>query len=388
MPPVLRGVRVLDFGQYIAGPFAAMLLGEQGAEVTKVERPGGDPMRYHPGFSVWNRSKKGIRLDLKREAGLRVAHELAEQSDVIIESLSPGVADRLGIGYGAISEINPRSVYCSVSGFGQEGPYRDMPGWDPIVASVAGVYTTQAGQGVPPIYVVMPMPSYYAALMASFSIATALFTREITGQGQKVDVSLFGAMLGASSAGLVDFEGKVVRVAAARDQQGGSPVYRLYQGSDGHWFFLGLGNLSFLAKFAVAMGHEEWLMDGRFDGAPFLIMPPRSTELAAMLQEIFLTKTRDEWLEFLRAADIPCAGAGTVEEYLDDPQVIANGMVIEMDQPGVGKVRQMGVPVRLDRTPGGVAGPAPALGEHSAEVLGRLGYTARDIADLAGQGAI
>ena len=139
MPPVLRGVRVLDFGQYIAGPFAAMLLGEQGAEVTKVERLDGDPMRRPPGFMVWNRSKKGIRLDLKTEARLRVALDLAAQSDVIIESFSPGVADRLGIGYAAISAVNPRAVYCSVSGFGQEGPYRDMPGWDPIVASVAGV---------------------------------------------------------------------------------------------------------------------------------------------------------------------------------------------------------------------------------------------------------
>ncbi len=382
MPPVLRGIRVLDFSQYIAGPFAAMLLGEQGAEVTKIERPEGDPMRCHPGFVVWNRSKKGVTLDLKKPEGQRIARRLVEESDIIIESFRPGVADRLGIGYAAVSEANPRVVYCSVSAFGPDGPYRDLPGWDPIVASVAATYTTQAGLEGPPLYLLMPMPSYYAALMASFSITTALFAREITGTGQKVDVSLFGAMLGASSGGLVDFEGRVVRVLGARDQQGGSPVYRLYRGSDDQWFFLGLGNLRFLAKFAVAMGHDEWLTDQRFDGAPFLIMPPVSTELIAMLQEIFLTKTRDEWLEYLRAADVPCAAAGTVKEFLDDPQVIANGMVIEVEQPGIGTMRQMGVPVRLERTPGEVSGPAPAPGEHTDEVLTRLGYSSQDITDL------
>lgn len=388
MSPVLRGVRILDFSQYIAGPFAAMLLGEQGAEVTKIERPQGDPMRHHRGFMVWNRSKKDISLDLKKPAGQRIAHELARQSDVVIESFHPGVAEKVGIGYGTIKEVNPRIVYCSISGFGPDGPYRDLPGWDPIVASVTSIYSTQAGQEAPPLYLVAPLPSYYAALMACFSITTALFAREATGRGQRVDVPLLAGILGAASPGIVDFEGRITGVSGIRDQQGGSPLYRLYQGSDGKWFFLGLGNLVFFAKFAVAMGHEEWLMDERFEGAPFLILPPRSTELTTMMQDIFSTKTRDEWLEFLRVADIPCAASGTVEEYLDDPQVVANGMVIEVEQPGVGTVRQMGVPVRLELNPGEVRGPSPELGEHTTEVLSNLGYSAQDIASLRDEGVI
>lgn len=388
MPPVLQGVRVLDFGQYIAGPFAAMLLGEQGAEVTKVERPQGDPMRHHRGFMVWNRSKKDIRIDLKKPTGQRIAHELARQSDVVIESFRPGVAERLSIGYDTIREVNPRVVYCSISGFGPEGPYRDLPGWDPIVASVTGMYTAQAGQEAPPLYLVAPLPSYYAALMACFSITTALFAREATGRGQRVDVPLLAGILGAASPGIVDFEGRITGVSGIRNQQGESPLYRLYQGSDGKWFFLGLGNLVFFAKFAVAMGHEEWLVDERFEGAPFFILPPRSTELTTMLQDIFSTKTRDEWLEFLRAADIPCAASGTVEEYLDDPQVVANGMLIEVEQPGVGTVRQMGVPVRLERNPGEIRGPSPELGEHTAEILSGLGYSAQHIAGLRDEGVV
>jgi len=388
MPPVLRGVRVLDFSQYIAGPFAAMLLSEQGAEVIKVERPGGDPMRSHRGFMVWNRSKKDIRLDLKKPAGQLIAHKLAEQSDVVIESFRPGVAEKLSIDYSTISEVNPRIVYCSISGFGRDGPYRDLPGWDPIVASVTGVYTTQAGQEAPPLYLVAPLPSYYTALTACFSITTALFTREATGRGQRVDVPLLAGILSAASPGIVDFEGKITSISGIRDQQGGSPLYRLYQGSDGKWFFIGLGNLIFFAKFAAVMGHEEWLTDERFEGAPFLILPPRSTELITMLQDIFSTKTRDEWLEFLRAADIPCAASGTVEEFLDDPQVAANGMVIEVEQPGFGTVRQMGVPVRLERNPGEVRGPSPELGEHTAEVLSNLGYSAHDITNLRDEGVV
>ena len=388
MPPVLLGVRILDFSQYIAGPFAAMLLSEQGAEVIKIERPDGDPMRRHHGFMVWNRSKKGITLNLKTPKGQQIAHKLAIESDVIIESFRPGVAERLSIGYDTMIKINPRIVYCSISGFGQDGPYRDLPGWDPIVASITGIYTSQAGQESPPLYLVAPLPSYYTALMACFSITTALFAREATGKGQRIDVPLLAGILGAASPGLLDFEGRINRIFGVRDQQGGSPLYRLYQGSDGKWFFLGLGNLVFFAKFAVAMGHEEWLMDERFEGAPFLIMPPQSTELIAMLQDIFLTKTRDEWLEFLRAADIPCAASGTVEEYLDDPQVIANGMVVEVEQPGVGTVRQMGVPVRLERNPGEVRGPSPEIGEHTNEILTSLGFSTQDITSLRNEGVI
>lgn len=385
MPPVLQGIRILDFSQYIAGPFAAMLLGEQGAEVIKVERPDGDPMRQHQGFIVWNRSKKNIKLNLKESEGLQIAHKLAKQSDVVIESFRPGIAEKLGIGYETINELNPRTVYCSISGFGPDGPYRDLPGWDPIVASVAGVYTTQAGEESPPLYLVAPLPSYYTAFMTCFSIMTALFARQATGHGQQINMSLLAGILSAASSGIVDFEDKISRVSGVRDQQGGSPLYRLYQGSDGKWFFLGLGNLSFFAKFAVTMGHDEWLVDKRFEGAPFLILPPASTELIDMLQDIFSTKTRDDWLQFLRAADIPCAASGTVEEYLNDPQVIANDMVIETEQPGIGLVRQMGIPIRLHDNPGEIKGPAPELGEHTTEILSNLGYTAEEITKLANE---
>jgi len=381
MEQALSGFRILDFGQYIAGPYTAMLLGEQGAEVIKVERPGGDPYRNDPGFLVWNRSKKSIRLDLKKQEGQQIARELAGHADVLIENFRPGVADSLGIGPETIRQNNPRLVYCSISGFGLKGPYRDLPAWDPIVASTVGTYVEQAGESNPPLYLVMPMPSYYASLMAAFSITTALLARETTGRGDYLDISLLNAMMYASSVGLLEFKDQIK--IPFEDPQGAMPLYKFYQGSDGKWFFLGLGNFTFFTKFAVLMGREEWLVDPRFEGAPFLIMPPSSLEIMAMFKEIFVTKTRDEWVALLRTEDIPCAPAQSVEQFLDDPQVLANEMVIELDQPGLGKVRQMGVPVKLKAAPGRIKGPSPACGQHSEEVLTQLlGYSAGKIDEL------
>lgn len=382
MEQALAGFRVLDFGHYIPGPYAAMLLAEQGAEVIKIEPPAGDPLRPEKGFAVLNRSKKGMILDLNREEGKKIAHSLIRNADVIIENFKPGKADQLGIGYETVKSLNPSTVYCSVSGYGQSGPYRNRPGWDPVVSSTATVYIEQGGAGVaPPVFLVLPLASYYAAFMAAYSITIALIAREKTGRGQQVDISLFNSIMAAGCGGLVNFEERE-RVPRSY-QQGGSPVYRLYQGKDGKWFFLALGNLAFLAKFAMAMGHEEWLLDERFEGAPFMILPPINEELIEMFENIFAEKTRDEWLEFLRSEDIPCAPALLVETFMNDPQVLANNMVAEIEEPGLGTVRQMGVPVRLSRAPGMIKGRSPQKGEHTEEILtGLLHYSAEEISSL------
>jgi crotonobetainyl-CoA:carnitine CoA-transferase CaiB-like acyl-CoA transferase len=382
MEQALSGFRVIDFGQYIPGPYAAMLLAEQGAEVIKVERPEGDPARGDPGFMVWNRSKKSIKLDLKKDQAVKIALELIKKADVIIENFRPGVADRLGIGFDEVQKVNPKAIYCSISGFGQKGPYRDLPGWDPMVGALSCAFVEHGG-GIehPPLYLVNPLPSHYSAFMAAFSITTALFAREFTGKGQRVDISLFGSMLGAGSSGLVDFSGRF-RIPWS-NPQGSLPLYKFYQGSDGKWFFLGLGNMTFFTKFAILMEHEEWLADPRFEGAPFLIFPPISDEIMAMFKEIFTTKTRDEWLEFLQSEDIPCAAALPVEEFLDDPQVMANEMVVEVEEPDLGTVREMGIPVKLRGTPGEIKSRSPKLGEHAQEILtGILGYSDEEIASF------
>jgi len=372
MEPVLSGFRVLDFGHYIPGPYVGMLLADQGAEAIKVESPQGDPYRRNPGFSVLNRNKRGIVLDLKKEICRDAAMQLAATADVIIENFSPAVAERLGIGFERINKINPRTVYLSISGYGRKGPYRSRPGWDAAVSAAAGMYVGQSGgEKFPPTYLVLPLASYYAALLGAYSVTMALYAREITGKGQRVDISLFAAVFAAGSAGIVDFKDRVI-LPPTYAPQGRSPVYRLYKGSDGKWFFLALGNMTFVTKFALAMGKDEWLLDDRFEGAPFMIVPPYSDEIASELQTIFSTKTREEWLQFLHSQDIPCAPAEPVTSYIDDPQIAANQMAVEVEDPILGKGRQMGIPVRLERNPGQIKRPAPLLGEHTGEVLGEI----------------
>lgn len=374
----LSGIKVLDFGQYIPGPYAAMLLAEQGADVIKIERPQGDPARKEKGFIVWNRSKQAITLDLKQDAGRKVAHDLIRSADVVIENFRPGTADRLGIGYEAARTINPRAVYCSISGFGPTGPYSNLPGWEPIVDSLASVYANQ-GYGTHPLYVVLPLASQYAAFQAAFGITTALCVREMTGRGQKVDVSLHRAIMCAQRLFVIDFEGSF---RMPWGPTGLLPLYRAYQGSDGKWFFLGLGNFKFFTQFCMTMDRSEWLTDPLFEGAPFLILPPRNAQVMAMLKKIFLAKTRDEWLTLLRADGIPCAPIRPTTEFMDDPQVAANDMVQIVEQPGLGPVREMGIPVKLFGTPGKIQGPSPRRGQHTGAILKELGYSPAEIRRL------
>jgi crotonobetainyl-CoA:carnitine CoA-transferase CaiB-like acyl-CoA transferase len=374
----LTGIRVLDFGQYIAGPFAATLLAEQGADVIKVERPGGDPMRSQDGFMVWNRSQKGITLDLKKPEGLKIALDLAVKADVIIENFKPGTADRLGIGYDKIKELNPRSVYCSISGFGPRGPYAGWPGYEQIVSTVGSVYTEQ-GLATHPLYVVLPLASLYAAVDAAFFIVSGLCVREKTGRGQKIEASLFRSILSSFRQHNVDFEGMF---RAPWGPTGPLPLYRPYQCKDGEWVFTGLGNPKFFMQFAVELGHDEWLTDPLFEGAPFLIFPPRNAQVMSILKPIYKTKTRDQWLKQFGEQGIPVAPVQNIDDFMAYKQVIASDMVQTVKEPKLGNVKEMGVPVALADTPGKIKGPSPQPGQHTREILKELGYSAQEIKRL------
>ena len=375
---VLDGIRVLDFGQYIAGPFAAMLLAEQGADVIKVERPGGDPMRGEDAFMVWNRSKKGITLDLKKTEGLKIALDLAKKADVIIENFKPGVADRLGIGYDKIKELNPRAVYCSISGFGPKGPYAGWQGYDQIVSTVASVYTEQ-GLATHPLFIVLPLASLYTAVDAAFYVVSGLCVREKTGRGQKIDVSLFRTILSTFRQFNVDFEGMF---RAPWGPTGPMPLYRPYQCKDDEWLFTALGNPKFFMMFAIELGHDEWLTDPLFEGAPFMIFPPRNAQVMSMIKPIYKTKTREQWIKQFMEASIPVAPVQTIDEFMAYKQVIASDMVQTVKEPKKGTVKEMGIPVDITGCPGKIKGSSPQPGQHTREVLKELGYSAQEIKRL------
>jgi len=388
MGAVLEGLTLIDLSTGIAGPYAAMLLAEMGADCIKVEPPRGDPARRLSGFLVWNRSKRGITLNLETAKGQEVAYRLVEKADLIIESFSPGQARSLGLDYESLSAQNPRLVYCAVPLFGERGPLSEKPGNEGVVAAFAGFMAGQGGLGQPPVYITLPLASYAAAFLTAYGAAAALYVREITGQGQKVEVSLFSAAL-AVQAGAFLFSEQIVPVATNRNiQQGVVPTYRLYQCQD-EWIMIACGNQTFWNKLCIVLDRPDLVADPRFENAPWGITEEANVDaLTSILADIFRQKPRDYWLKVLEEADVPCAPVGRREEFMEDPQVQHNQMIVTLEDPQVGKVRQMGIPLTLEGGPGRIKGPAPQLGEHTEAVLSELGYSGEKIRELRGKGVI
>jgi len=370
--PPLDGIRVVDLTSYIAGSYAAMMLADLGASVVKVESLEGDSFRELPGFFGWNRGKRSIALDLKTAEGREIVERLTRAGDVLMENMRPGVADRLGVGWRQLSAENPRLVYCSVTAFGSTGPYAQRPGFDPLLQALGGVMALQ-GFGGPPQYVRIATTDYYAAALAAQAVLAALFVRERTGRGQRVETSLLHAVLALQSGNVVDYPGKP---SPFRD----NPTYRLYEAGDGEWFFLACGNQAFWVKLCAALGLDDLADDPRF--ASWLLRLDNRETLLPILESTFRGKPRAEWLELLTEHDIPAGPVEPLGAFWDDPAVRHHDMVREYDHPEVGRLRLMGQPLVFSDTRPRDPGPPPTLGQHTAEVLGELGYASRAIADL------
>jgi crotonobetainyl-CoA:carnitine CoA-transferase CaiB-like acyl-CoA transferase len=371
-PGAFHGVRVLDFTQGIAGPYAAMLLAEQGADAIKVEPPGGDRARGRPAFYVLNRSKRGVMLDLESAEGRLKAQDLAANADVVLVDSPPEVLRRWGIDYEALSRHNPTAVYCSVPLYGSRGPSAGLPPDDDLLAAVSGVFGLQWSYREAPVYLVAPIASYAAGMLAADAIAATLFDRARTGRGDYIEVSgLAGAFALQSTSYLVPLAAMdIIRLAGRGDPKGPFPTYRVYRAGDGEWFMLACLTPVFWTKLAVALDLVEWLADPRFEGAPVAISGPENRqEIADRLEALFATRPRQDWLDFLQENDVPAGPVLSREEFLVDPQVIHNRMKVEIEDPEVGRTVQMGVPLTLSETPGVIRGPAPSLGQHNDEVL-------------------
>ncbi len=378
MSVALEGVRVVDLTSYIAGSYAAMMLADLGADVTKVEPLRGDSFRELPGFFGWNRGKRSITVNLKESDGRAIVHRMAASADIVMENMRPGVADRLGVGYGALRAINPRLIYCSVTAFGPDGPYRDRPAFDPLLQAMAGIMALQ-GFGGPPQYVRIALTDYYAAALACQGVLAALYVREKTGRGQRVETSLFHAALALQSGNVVDYAGKP---SVFRD----NPTYRLYQAGDGAWFFLACGNQSFWVNLCRALGRPDLAADPRFGS--WLARLDHAAVLIPLLEETFKTRPCEDWLTLLASHDIPCARVQTLKEFMADPGVAHHGMARRYEHPEVGPLTLMGLPISLSDTPGRDAGPPPTLGQHTTQVLEELGYSPEAISGLQSRGIV
>jgi alpha-methylacyl-CoA racemase len=390
----LSGLRVLDLTRLLPGGFCTLLLADFGAEVLKVEDTGmGDYVRWAPPFYdgadesarsalylSLNRGKRSLRLNLKDDRGREVLARLAGDYDVLVESFRPGVMDRLGVGYERLSEENPGLVYCAITGYGQDGPYRDRSGHDMNYLGLVGLLGLTGEKDGPPVQAAGQIADIGGgAMMAAFGIMAALQERGRSGRGQLVDISMADGSLSwlAMVAGRYFADG-VAPQRGELELAGRLVCYRPYACRDG-WVTLGALEPKFWQAWCRGVGRED-LVEKQFE--------PPGSEAHAEVERIFLERTRDEWQAFASRHDCCLEPVLGLDEALDSELVRAREMVVEIEQPGAGAVRQLGVPVKLSRTPGAPQGPGPVLGADTAAVLRQAGYSDDEIRELGEQGAV
>lgn len=374
----LEGVRILSMAEQLPGPYCSMLLGDLGAEVILLERPGtGDPARMAPHFlSVIGRNKKGITVNLKSEKGREICYKLAERCDVFLEGFRPGVLQRLGVDYQSINKVNPKIVYCSISGYGQGGPYRDLPAHDVTYQGVAGLLSSSIESGefsIPSV----PIADLSSAMFATIGILAALLVRDRLGIGQYVDVSMTDGLVSWMSVALGLFFHTGTTTLPLRE-----PAYGVFPTKDNNYLTLSIAHEDhFWRNLCHAIGKGELAEMPREE------RHQRRDELILMLREIMATRTRREWLELLGRADVACGPVSTVEELTCDPQLLHRRMILEVDHPE-GKVKQVGHPIKFSKTPAQIRMLPPKLGEHTEEILTSLGYSPGEIEELRKEGVV
>jgi len=391
----LSGIRVLDFSRVLAGPYCTMMLAELGADVIKVEEPStGDEARLWPPFiegesgyffSV-NRSKRSVAIDLKKEDGRRIARELATRSDVVVENFAPGVAARLGIDYGTLSAVRPDLIYCSISGFGQTGPYRDRKAYDPILQAMSGLMSVTGSRNGEPVKCGAAVTDVVSAVFAAFAISTSLYRRERTGLGQYIDMGMLDcsvAMLTFQAAiylctgevpGLFGSENPT-RVPSAN-----------YRTADGRYLHVVVNDRQW-PVFCEVLGMPELAVDPDF--ADNRARVANRERVNGVIARRIATRTAEEWLAVFDREGIPAGPVNSIDRALEDPQILAREMVKTFEHPVAGSVRAVDMPFRFSRDGTRIRSAPPLLGQHTDEVLeGVLGYSHEEVERLRSEGVV
>jgi crotonobetainyl-CoA:carnitine CoA-transferase CaiB-like acyl-CoA transferase len=390
MEGALSGIRVIDLAQHLAGPGTSMYLADQGADVIKVEpRLTGDASRRGgsrftagngPGFLVLNRNKRSITIDIREPKGRQVISRLVEKSDVLIHNMRPRVTQKLGLTYDDLRAVNPRLVYAEVSAFGSKGPYAGKGGYDRLTQGLSGAMSRRDHEGAP-ITAGLWISDCSVPMLLSYGIMLALWARERTGVGQKVETSLLQAAVAMQSTSLV-------RVANDPTNQAepGGPGYGIYKCGDDVYINVCALQQDQFQRFCLALELNHLVGDPRFNDAG--AQRELRSEIYPVIDAVMKTRTASEWLRILDEADVPAAPILDKDEVFDEPQMRANDMIVSVDHPKVGTTDMFGVPVKLSMTPGCIRRASPLLGEHTDEIMADLGYTDAEVERLREEAVI
>jgi formyl-CoA transferase/CoA:oxalate CoA-transferase len=381
-PNPLAGVKVLDLSHVQSGPTCTAILADMGADVIKVESFAGDQFREPmegANFFNFNRNKRGIALNLKAKEGLEIALKLARKADVLVENFLPGSMDRLGLGYENISRINPGIVYCSISGFGQSGPFWDRPAYEPILQAMSGIMDSTGEPGRPPVRIRPAMVDYCTGANAAFAIAAALFGREKTGRGQRIDVALLDVALFAMAPYVTQFlrKGELPERAGSAQPSGGA--IQNFETKDG-LIYVVAGTDHMFKNFCKALNREDLASDPRY--ATRKLRAENRLEISELLNRETRKYASAELEAKLLAADVACGSVRTIGDIVREPHVQARGILEEAEYPQIGKVVAVKTPLFLSGKAAPLRRRAPLLGEHTGEVLKELGYSDGEIEKL------
>jgi len=377
----LEGFKVVDLSRYGPGRYCSMLLADFGAEVITIETPRVEASLpafltddTSPRYLAFNRNKRSLALNLKKEQGREIFYKIIETTDVLIEGYRPGVTQKFGIDYETLHKINQRLIYCSISGFGQDGPYRERPGHDINYVGIAGILDLTGYEDGPPAMIGTLVADLVGGFcQATMAILIALLERENSGEGQYIDVSMLDGLIHALWLQGMDFllTGRIPK-RGEDIPTGLSAGYNIYQTLDNRYLTLGCLEPWFWEKLCTVVGRVDFIPHQRAQNR-------KRQEVLAFFRKIFKTKTCAEWLKILSEADIPCGPVNNLSETFADPQVIHRKMVVETKNPILGMIRQIGIPMKLSRTPGSIKNPAPRYGEQTEEILKELGYYEENI---------
>jgi formyl-CoA transferase len=385
----LNGIRVLDLSRVLAGPYCTMVLGDLGADVIKIESPDGDETRgwgppFMSGESAYylciNRNKRGIVVNFKTDEGRAIVRGLAEQSDILVENFRPGTLSNFSLDFESVSAVNPKLIYCSITGFGHTGPLRDMPGYDFMIQAMGGMMSVTGEPDGEPMKVGVAAADLFAGQNAVIAILAALQARPQTGKGQHLDISLFDSQLGwlANVASSYLISGDLPKRYG--NAHANIVPYQSFQASDA-WFVIAVGNDIQFTRLCSVIGNAELAQDIRFTTNAGRV--ENRDALIALLKPAFLTRSASEWLSGLEAAGIPCGPINTLDKVFAMSQVEAREMVVHMEHPVIEDLRMVGSPLKFSQTPVDYKLPPPGLGEHTKDVLkSSLGYSDNKIQEL------